>query len=86
MTLTLQNYALNTQDKWEIPATTKTENFTADSIVNNSVRKKLSKSMDMHFYWIQDRIKNDHFHVFWKPCMANPGECFTKHHLTHQHR
>ena len=30
-----------------------TENSTSKGIVNNTVRQKLSKAMDMRFYWIQ---------------------------------
>ena len=32
--------------------TTKAENYTANSIENNKEHQKLSKAMDMHFYWI----------------------------------
>ena len=41
--------------------------------------------MDMRFYWIQDRIRQDYFHVFWKPGTVNLGDYFTKHHPPHRH-
>jgi hypothetical protein len=34
----------------------KTDNTTADGIINNTVQKKLSKAMDMRFYWVKDRV------------------------------
>jgi hypothetical protein len=39
------------------PATTIiTDNSTASGIVNDTVKQKLSKAMDMHFYWVRDRV------------------------------
>jgi hypothetical protein len=40
----------------------------------------------MHFYWLQDRIKQGHFRVFWAPSNANKGDYFTKHHTGAHHR
>ena len=38
----------------------KTDNTTADGIVNNNVRQRKSRAMDMRFYWIRDRVKQGH--------------------------
>jgi hypothetical protein len=35
--------------------------------------------MDMQFYWIEDRIKQGQFRVFWAPSDQNKGDYFTKH-------
>ena len=28
-------------------------------------RKKISRAIDMIFYWVRDRIRQNHFHIFW---------------------
>jgi hypothetical protein len=40
-----------------------TNNSTASSIANDSVKQKRSKAMDMRFYWIRDRIRQGQFIV-----------------------
>ena len=47
--------------------------------------KKRSKAMDMRFHWIQYRILQEHFHVFWKPGPNNLGDYHSKHHPTPHH-
>ena len=34
----------------------------------------------MRFYCMGDRVKQEHFGVFWKPGVSNLGDYFTKHH------
>jgi hypothetical protein len=55
----------------------KTENTTADLIINNTVQKKHSKAMDMRFYWVKDSFEQDQFKVGWAPGDHNMGDCFT---------
>ena len=31
--------------------------------MNNIVKQKMSKTMDMHFYWLQDRVDQGMFRV-----------------------
>ena len=45
------------------------------------IQKQLSKAIDMHFYWVRDRVKLKHFDVFWRPGVSNLGGYFTKQHL-----
>lgn len=40
-----------------------TDNSTAANILNNTCNQKRSKSIDMRFYWIQDRIEQDNFRL-----------------------
>ena len=68
----------------ETPITT--DNCTTNGIVNNTVLQKQPKAMDMLFYWIQDLIKQDHFHVCCKLDTENLEYYFTKHHPPHHHR
>ena len=42
--------------------------------------------MDMRFYWIQDRIKQQQFRVHWKPGKENRGDYHAKHHAPSHHR
>ena len=53
---------------------------TAVGIANKSIRQKMSKAMDMRFHWIQDRILQRHFNVFWKPGPPNLGYYHSKNH------
>ena len=57
----------------------KTDNSTAAGIVNSSIRQKKSKSMDMRFFWIKDRVTQRHFLVYWGPGSTIKGDYFTKH-------
>jgi hypothetical protein len=44
------------------PATPiKTDNSTATGIINNTIKQKRSKSIDMRFYWLLDRVKQGQF-------------------------
>jgi hypothetical protein len=42
--------------------------------------------MDMRLYWVQDRIDQGQFHVFWAPGSENCGDYYTKDHPIHHHR
>jgi hypothetical protein len=35
--------------------------------------------MDMHFYWVKDRVKQYQFNVFWGPGYRYLADYFTKH-------
>jgi hypothetical protein len=64
----------------------KTDNTKADGIINNTVQKKLSKVMDMIFYWVKDRAEQDQFNVGWAHGDTNMGDYFTKHHSPAHHK
>jgi hypothetical protein len=69
------------------PATPiQTDNACAAGIVNNTVRQRRSRAMDMHFYWIKDRVQQGHFTVYWKSGADNQVDYFTKHHSPSHHR
>jgi hypothetical protein len=63
----------------------KTDNTTEYGIINNTVQKKRSKSMDMIFYWVKDRAEQYHFNVGSAPGDTNMGYYFTKHHYPAHH-
>jgi hypothetical protein len=69
------------------PATpVQVDNSTTDGFANNRLRQRKSKSMDMRFYWIQDRVQQKQFHVYWRPGPTNKADYFTKHHAPSHHR
>ena len=50
------------------PATpVQVDNSTTCGFANNQIKQRRSKSMDMRFYWIQDRVGQEQFNVYWRP-------------------
>ena len=47
-------------------------------LANDTVKVKRSKSIDMRFHWIRDRIRQGHFTVSWVAGAANLADFFTK--------
>lgn len=68
------------------PTPIQTDNSTANGIANGTVKQRKSKAMDMRFYWIQDRIRQKQFHVYWAPGSQNRADYQTKRHPTSHHR
>jgi hypothetical protein len=68
------------------PATPiQTDNNTACGIANDTVKQKRSKSIDMRFYWVRDRVKQGQFFIYWKKGSTNKADYFTKHHPPSHH-
>ena len=67
------------------PTTIQVENSIAVGIATKEFRQKKSKAMDMRFYWINDRIKQGKFRVFWIPVPENLGDYHSKHHPPEHH-
>jgi len=40
------------------------DNNTASGIINDTVKQKCSKAMDMHFYWLHNCKRQGQFHIF----------------------
>jgi hypothetical protein len=55
----------------------RTDNSTACGIANTTVKQQRSKAIDMRFYWIQDRVKQGQFRMFWAPGSVNFGDYYT---------
>jgi hypothetical protein len=64
----------------------KTDNSTADGMINNTVQQKRSKAMDMIFYWVKDRVEQEQFNEGWAPGDTNMDDYFTKHHSPAYHK
>ena len=62
------------------PATPiRTDNSTANGIVNGTIKQKKSKAIDMRFYWVRDRVEAGQFEVYWGPGKHNLSDYYTKH-------
>ena len=68
------------------PTPMRTDNSTADGIMNKTVKQKASKSMDMRFYWVQDRVEKKQLKVFWAPGEINLADYQSKVQPTSVHR
>jgi hypothetical protein len=62
-----------------------TDNSTASGIANESVKQKRSNAMDMRFYWIRDRVRQNQYHVYWRRGSTNRADYFSKHHHPKHH-
>ena len=69
------------------PATPmKTDNSTASGILNNTMKQKRSKAIDVRFYWLRDRAQQGQFHIYWESGAHNLADYYTKHHPPTYHR
>ena len=69
------------------PATpTQVDNSTADGFANNTIKQKLSKAIDMRFYWIRDRTSQDQFLIYWQHRITILGDYHTKNHSPPHHQ
>jgi hypothetical protein len=64
----------------------RTDNSTDYGILNKAIKQKRSKSMDMKYYWLQDRLRQKQFNVYWRPGKDNLGYYHTKHHPAQHHQ
>ena len=63
------------------------DNSTAVGLANDTVTQQRSRAIDMHFYWIRDRVNQQQYHVYWAPAHQNLADYFTKHHTpSHHHK
>jgi hypothetical protein len=68
------------------PTPVDVDNSTTVGFANKNMKQKKSRSMDMRFYWIQDRVKQRQFNIQWRPGATNLADYFTKHHAPSHHR
>ena len=62
------------------------DNSTSDGFANNTIKQKLLKAIDMHFYWIRAHTSQGQFLIYWHPGITNLGDCQTKHHSPSHHQ
>jgi hypothetical protein len=68
------------------PTPLRTDISTAYGIVNETIKKKQSKAMDMRYHWFTGRDRKKQFDVYWRPGRENLGDYHTKHHSAQHHK
>ena len=69
------------------PATpVKTDNSTANGVMNGTIKQQRSKAIDMRFCWLKDRAEQGQLRICWATGDENWADCFTKHHSPTHHR
>ena len=63
-----------------------TDNKVAKGIIEDTVKQKRSKAIDMRFYWIRDRVNQNQYQLFWRPGLINMGDYHSKHHPPSHHQ
>jgi hypothetical protein len=68
------------------PTPMETYNTTPTGYSNGTIKQKRTKTMDMRFYRIKDRVKKGQFNVYWGLGFQNLADYFTKHHSPAHHK
>ena len=68
------------------PTPLQTDNECAMGILRDTVKQKRSKAIDMRFYWLQDRVHQKQFNIYWKPGESHLGDYASKHHSPAHHK
>ena len=68
------------------PTPLKTDNATACGFIHDNIHQKRSKSWDMRYYWLRDRMAQLQFDIYWDKGSNNGADYHTKHHATKHHR
>jgi hypothetical protein len=62
------------------------DNSTDYGKFNITIKQKRSKSMDIKYHWLQDRVRQKQFEVYCLPSKDNLGDYHTKHHPAQHHQ
>jgi hypothetical protein len=68
------------------PTPLPTDNSTAYGIVNETIKQKRLKAMDMRYHWLTDRVRQKQFDVYWRPGHENLADYHTEHHSAQHHK
>ena len=68
------------------PTLVATDNTAENIIVKGTEKQKKYRAIDMRFYWVRDRIRKNHFHIFGREGKKNLSYYVTKHHPIWHHR
>ena len=50
------------------------DNETAIGFLKSTMKQKRSKAIDMRFYWVRGRVKQNQFFIYWIPGANNVGD------------
>ena len=70
----------------QLATPTQKDNSNTTGTANGNVKQRKSKAMDMQFYWVQDRVRQKRFIVYWSPGEQSIADYFTKHFTTAHHQ
>jgi hypothetical protein len=68
------------------PTPIKTDNSTSLGIATSLMKPKRSKTWDMRYHWIEDRMKLGHIRPYWDKGFNNWADDFTKHFAPAYHK
>jgi hypothetical protein len=68
------------------PMPLRTDNSTPFGILNETIKPKRSKAIDMIYHWLTHRVCQQQFDVYWRPGRENLGDYHTKHHAAQHHK
>jgi hypothetical protein len=63
-----------------------TDNSTSAGFVNDTIKQRKSKSWDMRFHWLKDKVQDNTFQVNWESGKHNKADYMTKHWSPIYHR
>ena len=67
------------------PTPTAKENTAANTIVNGTEKQKISRAINMIFYWVRYIIRQNHFQILRKEGNKDLADYVTKNHPIWQH-
>ena len=68
------------------PTPLATGNTAANIIVNETAKQTIFQAIDIRFYWVRNRIRQNNLHIFWEERKKKLADYVTKHHLIWRHR
>jgi hypothetical protein len=68
------------------PTPIRTYNSTAFGILNETIKQKISKAMNMRYHWLTNRVLQKQFNVYWRPGRENLGDYHIKYHSAQHHK
>lgn len=80
------HYLLESLGHPQPPTPLKTDNSTAVGFSYDNITQKRSKSWDMNYYWLRDKLKDNHLHIYWDKGSNMLADYHTKNHPILHHR
>jgi hypothetical protein len=75
---TNERQILDDDDMGHPPTRIFCDNEVAIGLATDTINLKLSKSLDMCFHWLRDRVRQGHFRLIFVPGLKNAADFFTK--------
>ena len=68
------------------PTPMEVDNEPAIGFLKSTMKQKRSKAIDMRFYWVRDRVKQNQLLIYWRLGANNVGDYISKHHSAAHHQ